>query len=182
MKPDTLETICFSFILHLGLLLSFSRSPEVNTPPKIEVTVVEKSSSGQKPLKPPSSSKRAKSLDTENKSAKSNINELGTKESAEENEPVDLSEYANRVKIKIDPIWTRKIRPYLRDHTQNINLEVLVKINSHGRITAATILKTSGNVNVDKIALDTFREANSLPKPPNSKEILEDGIIWEFNF
>lgn len=179
MKPSIIETIPISTILHLGLLLFVAQVPEVNTLP--EVTKIEINySNGQKPLKSQSPHKYAKSLETKDKSVKSHINDLGSGSNQEENEPIDLTEYANRVKLKVDPIWIRKITPYLGKYSGKLYLEILVRITNTGKITSTKILKSSGNVNVDRLAIDTFKEANTLPKPPKSKEILEQGIIWEF--
>jgi TonB family protein len=175
------EYITWSSVLHgLTALLLVSVSPEVNTTDNIAVTIVEKQNSGKNIVLPPTSPKYANPGEGKEGAPKSNKNDLNGEANKHTDDPIELNTYALKVKAKIDPIWYDQVYPYLEKYSGKISLEVLVRVNSSGHITSVKLTRSSGYKLFDDLAVKTFKIANSLPKPPNSKEILEQGIVWEF--
>ena len=50
------------------------------------------------------------------------------------------------------------------------------RINSDGVLLEADIVQSSGNLNLDRIALRTIRQATPLPKPPAS--LLNNDLVF----
>lgn len=166
-KSRSLDFILFSLLTH-GILLGLLTLPNVNTSSAAkveielrEVNTTESKESLQKPMKPPTSSKYA------------NRGEHGS--NSKENEEIDLTEYSNRVKIVVDPVWVRNINPLVGER---FYVEVFVLPDVNGNIKEIKILKLNGNAKIRQIIERTFREVGILPTPP--KAISEQGIIWTF--
>ena len=94
-------------------------------------------------------------------------------------EKIDLSDYANRLKAAVDPVWYDKIQPLHLPKSLFLTTEVLLFPDKYGNIVSIKVIKSSGSVDFDKLATDALREVGRLPKPPDL--LVKDGIIWTFS-
>lgn len=153
--------------------------PGVNTSAAgpIEVKLIQKDG---KVLFPPTSSKYAKPRSPGIKDKKGpKSGKSGKVNAPKASDSVNLSNYANQLKVVVDPVWYRNIAPYLGKTGKNYFTEVLIFLDKSGNIRSVKILKSSGYTEVDQVALDTFRELATLPKPP--EVLVKEGIIWTFS-
>lgn len=139
---------------------------------KIEVTIVETDAKVLFPPTPDKPAKQGQPSPQEEKGPKSgSISSPDTPPAPE----IDLTEYANQLKVLIDPIWYSNIKPYLGKH---FFTEVLIFVDNSGRIKEVKVIKSSGYKEIDKIAVDTFYDVGTLPNPPEI--VIKEGIIWGF--
>jgi hypothetical protein len=167
----------YSFIGHFILLVLFANFTFVNTPKpekKIEVEIresagkVAKSHSPVKPLIPrsrgPEKTKKPPKTEKEN-------------DNLEQNQDVDPVTYAEKLKSIVDPVYIRKIRPYLYNNIK-FHAEILIFLDKYGNIINVKVNKSSGYPEIDRIAVNTFKEVGTLLPPPAI--VAEKGLIWDF--
>ncbi len=167
-----LNYLLTSGLIHSAILLSLCLSPDSPSSQSrgnIEVNILESSKKvDQAPILPklPTSPKYAK---------------LGRGASSQEKEQeIDLTDYANQLKSIVDPVWVSKISPYQSKLKHQYEIIVLLFVQKSGKIRAILIKKGSGDSELDKLALDTFREIGNVPIPPES--VVEHGIEWDLVF
>lgn len=168
-----------SLLIHVVLAFLLVHMVGLNTSSgdKIEVKLIQKDG---KVLFPPTSAKSAKPRSTgikDTKGPKSGKN--GKVNTPRSSDSIDLSTYANQLKVVVDPVWYRNIAPYLGKTGKNYFTEVLIFLDKSGNVRSVKILKSSGYSEVDQVALNTFREIATLPKPP--EVLVKEGIIWTFS-
>lgn len=163
-----LNWLLVSFFFHLALLLALSSSPRVNTSEAetLEVNIVSAPKFHQQaPIFPPLS-----------KPLKSHEPGFG----GEKHQEIDLTDYGNKIKSIVDPIWVSHIKPYQAHLKKNYEIIVLLLVNEHGNIYNIRVKKSSGDQRFDDLAVKTFREIGSLPIPPEL--VVKEGIEWTLNF
>jgi TonB family protein len=154
-----------STFIHAAILLSLVYSPKVNTSgaTQTEVTLIQKGESAPilqplgKPLIPGQSGVKVKKV-----------------------QKVDMTDYANQLKMVVDPVWVSKLEPYQSKLTKTYEIIILLSVDNYGRITSMRVKKSSGDSNLDALAVETFKEIGSIPKPPES--VVKDGIEWALLF
>ncbi len=156
-----LQCLLFSFCCHFVLLVLLAHDFSKDNTPSIEVTMIENEKKSQKPLKPEYPGKPLIPGPGEG--------------SDQKDEKIDLTDYANQVKLKVDPVWVRNIKGF----NKKFYLEVLLLIDKRGSIISVKVIKSSGYVELDECAVATFREVANLPIPP--KKVVEGGITWELS-
>lgn len=163
------EYLLASIFIHGALLLGLYFSPEVNTSggaDKIAVEIIEKKKMDQKPFILPSPTKP---LIPGKDGAK-----------AEKHEQIDIKDYGDQLKVLVDPVWVSNLEPYKAQLTKTYEIIVLLSVDKYGKITNITIQKGSGVRKLDQLAINTFREIGSVPKPP--EVVVKDGIEWTLTF
>lgn len=156
-----MNTFLFSLILHGTLLWIMGHSRKVNIPRgiPIQVILIEKH-------------ERAPILPTQRKPLKTGS---GSK-SSKTHPKIDLKDYSDRLKAIIDPIFVAKMG---QNNYHNLNVILLLSVNSYGKIVNVVVQKSSGNKGYDKIAVDSIWEAKEVPPPP--EELVKLGIEWSFS-
>lgn len=165
-----------AFFIHFALIIALFYSGGGASSGK-ETVEIEIQDSG-KVLLPDGKQGKTKSEDTPIKADKGTKRSNDNKPPGQKGPPVDMSVYANQIKVKVDPVWYRNIQPYLRS-CRTLNNEIFISVSNDGRISNVSVFKSSGNRDFDRIALDTLREVGSLPKPP--EVLVTEGIIWSFS-
>jgi TonB family protein len=163
-NPGTLNLILASFFAHFFILFFMSTSTK-DEPVKIDVSYVnttKNDSTGQKPLKPHTPRK--------------SLNPGKGDTSSENSEKVDLTDYGNRLKVLVDPIWIRNVRHIDKD----FYILVSILVEKNGTIKSIKIIKSSGYVELDELAIQTFREVGKFPQPPEI--VVQKGIEWELSY
>lgn len=89
---------------------------------------------------------------------------------------VDLSVYANQLKVLVDPKWVQNSVGF---NKRKYSLEVLILVLANGNIKSIKVIKSSGYLDLDETAIATLREVGSFPPPPSA--VIKDGLIWEFS-
>lgn len=136
----------------------------------IEVNIIQKSSKFIK------NHKSSTFLPSRVKPLKTHKGDFGTKKTPK----IDLKDYADHLKAIIDPVYYNKILPYLTQNNLHLRTICLLFVNERGMILSVKIIESSGRKDIDQVALDTFNQVKSLPKPPTL--VLQKGIEWEFKF
>ncbi len=93
-------------------------------------------------------------------------------------EKVDMSDYANRLKAAVDPIWYNHVHLLEAHLLKKYTTIVLLFPDKHGNIVHIKVVKGSGDSTLDALAIQTFREVGQIPIPPES--LIKEGIEWEF--
>lgn len=152
--------IATSFVLHSVLAFVLLQSNKVNTA-SAAIPVEISYQQSQKPLLPSVSRKYAESGGEGNNTKKE--------------EKIDLSDYANQLKILVDPVWVS----YAKNFSRNYLVTVMIYPDESGKIISVSIKKSSGFSDVDLAALKTFKIVKTIPKPPDI--IVQKGIEWDFS-
>lgn len=163
-----LNYLLTSFFFHAGIMLALLYTVPVNTSSseRIEVNIVQAHKFHQQPPILSTSPKYAKHGDGGGKAKKL--------------EKVDLTDYGNRLKSIVDPVWVGHIRPYQAHIIHKYEIIVLLSVDKHGNIYRIHLKKSSGDTFFDDLAIQTFREIGSVPIPPES--VIKDGIEWSLTF
>lgn len=161
-----------SFLIHFAMLIALYYIGPAGGKPgaQVEVTLIEKD---QKPYFPPTPRKPlkpGKPTEDGEKGPKPGDKVLPD---APRGEEVDLSDYASRLKVMVDPVWIKNAKQHF---DKIFTLEVLINVNKSGIIINTKVIKSSGYFEVDQIALATFEEIGTFPTPP--EVLVAEGIIW----
>lgn len=150
-----------STFIHAIILLGLCSLPNVLTSesPPVSVTLIERE---QKPFELPTS-------------RKSLIPRPGSGQQ-KNNPKIDLKDYSDRLKAIIDPIFVKNLG---QNNYHNLNVILLLSVNSYGKIVNVIVQKSSGNKGYDKLAVDSIWEAKEIPAP--SEELVKLGIEWSFS-
>lgn len=92
--------------------------------------------------------------------------------------PVDLKNYADKVKSVVDPIFYAMYQEQSGTFSKVYTTEVLLFPDKYGRILSMKVITRSGNPKFDSLALAALRDAGSIPAPPD--QLIKEGIIWTF--
>lgn len=161
-----------SFLVHFAVLVSLFYAPATSSGEKVEVTLID----GGKVILPHKKAIKGGSVGAKDKGPKVG---LPAPDSGDNGDPVDLSVYANQLKLAVDPVWYRNMQPYIQKNNKKYYTEVLILIDKRGNIKTVKVIKSSGYLEIDNVAIATLREVSVLPAPPTA--IIKDGIIWEFS-
>jgi len=160
--------ILTSLFFHVALMLALVYTVPVNTSSgdQVQVNIVEKSKiHSQAPI-----------LNYSRKLLKLGNGVHGSKKV----QKFDMSDYGNRLKAIVDPVWVSHIEPYQAHLLKTYQIIVLLSIDKHGNIYRVKIKKGSGDSFFDNLAVQTFREIGTIPIPPES--VVKDGIEWSLTF
>ncbi len=91
-----------------------------------------------------------------------------------------MTDYANQVKAVVDPVWLSHIQPLQAHLNKTYEIIILLSVDKRGNVYRSKIIKSSGDTFYDELAIQTFREANQFPIPPES--VVKDGIEWTLTF
>ncbi len=164
-----------SLFIHAAFAFIVLHLPAVNTSSGVNKIDIDFVAKDQKPLFPTTSAKSLKQGKHDTSKEKGPKKGVNTPAQEQKGEKVDLTDYANRLKIVVDPVWVRNIGPARPAFT----VEVFINVDKAGNIGELRIIKSSGFVDVDRIAITTFREVGVLPIPPEI--LVKEGIIWAFS-
>ena len=169
---ENIKYILTSTFLHGLFLITLVMVPNLNTnsSDKIEVTIISKiikiSKKSENALIHPYTLKPSKT---------------GRGESGQQKTPkIDLKDYADQIKVIVDPVYYNRIQPYLTQNNVHYTTLCLIFVDKYGMIVSIKVIESSGRKDIDQVAIDTFNQVKSLPKPPTL--VIEKGIEWEFKF
>lgn len=159
--------ILFSIGFHVLCLILLGHAPGLNTSPapsNVEINIVEHPKKvNDAPIlqKSPTRPKYAK---------------LGERDSkVKKEQKVDMMDYANQLKAKVDPVFVAKNRGQFGTGLQAI---ISFYPKQNGEITNIRVLRSSGNKNFDRMCIDTLLEVGFIPPPP--AELTVKGVEWTF--
>ena len=76
-----------------------------------------------------------------------------------------LSQWAARVNKKVDNLWNP---PAGMDVTGTAKVKLIFKVSRDGTVSAATVSESSGNANLDDVALMTIKRLETVPPIPEN--------------
>lgn len=115
-------------------------------------------------------------LPTSHKYAKSGNGSNGAKKISK----VDMTDYGNRLKSIIDPLWVPRIKPFQNKLTRQYEIIVLLSVDKRGNIYRVVLKKSCGKKFFDDLAIEIFSEVGVVPIPP--EPVIKSGIEWSLIF
>lgn len=188
---------CFinSILLHIALAIllvwapSFTEQVKSGAGEKVEITIIQpkppKQESGNLIL--PGEGKKKKPTES-GPGPKQPDSDEGDDETGKKLEKqLTITNYMERIKAIIDPIWYGMVRERLNhlrrrgERIRTLQVEVTVHVSPSGAITKRWVSRTCGRADFDQYATRAFDIAGNLPPPPSN--LLENGklvLFWDF--